>query len=92
MAKNITCFATGGKNVFKAAKSKEMIELQQNGIDRFTVVYGLQVKSNLNYSQAARELGAAIMHMQACEGHLDNREREEAREEGDTVARFEPIV
>ena len=51
------------------------ISLEQTGLDRFTVTYFLQVKDQLNYSQAAHELGACIMHHLACEGKLDNRER-----------------
>jgi hypothetical protein len=53
------------------------IELRQRGKDNFTVQYGKQVKSDLNYGQAARELGAAMMHALACEGKLDNREKGE---------------
>lgn len=51
------------------------VKLEQNGIDRFTVTYGKQVKRNLNYSQAAHEYGACIMHALACGGKLDNSER-----------------
>ena len=49
------------------------IHLDQQGKDRFTVVYGLQVKKDLNYGEAASELGSCIMHALACEGKLDNR-------------------
>lgn len=82
------CFATGGKNSFNGAKSEQLIELQQTGIDRFTVVYGLQVKTGLDYSKAALELGACIMHLQSCNGEIDNRTRSEARADGDTAPRF----
>lgn len=91
MATNKTCFAFGGANFFNGAQSAQMIELQQTGFDRFTVVYGLQVKSNLTYAQAAAELGACIMHMQACDGHLDNRTRAEARADGERAPYFEPV-
>lgn len=84
-----TCFAMGGANPFEGAKSAQIIELQQTGFDRFTVVYGLQVKTGLSYAQAATELGGCIMHMQACEGQLDNRTRSEARADGDAKPRFE---
>jgi len=83
------CFATGGVNPFKGAKSAQIIELQQTGFDRFTVVYGLQVKTGMNYAQAALELGECVMHMQACEGLLDNCTRSEASEAGDTKPHFE---
>jgi hypothetical protein len=51
------------------------VKLIQNGVDRFTVVYGLQVRSELDYAAAASELGGCLMHMLACDGKLDNRER-----------------
>jgi hypothetical protein len=53
------------------------IRLEQQGKDRFTVVYGLQVKKDLDYAAAASELGACIMHSLALEGKLDNRARGE---------------
>lgn len=90
MSKN-TCFATGGASCFKGAKSVNLIELQQTGFNRFTVVYGLQIKTGLTYAGAAAELGACIMHMQACDGHLDNRTKGEALEAGDTSPYFEAI-
>ncbi len=55
------------------------VRLIQNGVDRFTVVYGKSVKTSLTYAQAAAEMGAAIMHSVACDGDLDNRERDERR-------------
>jgi hypothetical protein len=57
------------------------IKLIQTGIDRFRVVYGLQVKDGLNYAAAAQNLGASIMHRLACDGELDNRERKVRRSE-----------
>lgn len=54
-----------------------VVELHQQGVDRFTVTYGRQVKSDLTYDEAATEYGAAIMHGLACEGRLDNRKRGE---------------
>jgi hypothetical protein len=53
------------------------VRLIQTGKDRFTVVYGKQVKADLNYAQAAAEYGRSVMHALACEGMLDNRERGE---------------
>ena len=49
------------------------IHLDQQGRDRFTVIYGKQVKNDLTYGEAASELGTCIMHALACEGMLDNR-------------------
>ena len=53
------------------------IALTQQGKDKFTVIYGKQIKKDLTYARAATELGAAIMHALACDGRLDNRERGE---------------
>lgn len=89
--KNNTCFAYGGANTYKGAKSKSLIELQQTGFNRFTVVYGLQVDAHLNYGNACEKLGAAIMHHQNCEGHIDSREKGEALKAGDTTPYFQPI-
>lgn len=73
--KNSLCFATGGKNPFKdAPRGSQMIELHQQGRNRFSVRYGLQLKTGLDYAQAATELGECIMHLQACNSELDNRE------------------
>ena len=78
------CFSHGGANPFNGAKARHMIELQQTGLDSFTVVYGLQVRTGLDYGQAAEELGKCLMHHQSCEGTIDNRTRAEARKGGDT--------
>jgi hypothetical protein len=34
------------------------------------VLYGQQLTCDLTYEEAAKELGAAIMHAQACRGAL----------------------
>jgi hypothetical protein len=49
------------------------VRLLQFGRDDFTVVYGLQIKSGLNYTDAAYEFGCCVMHALACDGKLDNR-------------------
>lgn len=75
MAKNALCFATGGANPFKdAPRGSQLIELRQQARDRFSVRYGLQLRERLTYGEAARELGACIMHAAACDSKLDNRE------------------
>ena len=40
--------------------------------ESFRVTYGMQVKNELSYNEAASELGACIMHRAACEGLLNN--------------------
>ena len=46
------------------------IRLHQRGLNRFVVTYGLQIKEDLSYSQAALELGSCIMHQAACDDKL----------------------
>jgi hypothetical protein len=53
------------------------IRLTQQGINDFSVHYGVQVDAELRYEQAARRLGEAIMHHAACESRLDNRDYDE---------------
>jgi hypothetical protein len=48
------------------------VTLYQHGKANFSVVYGMQTRSGLNYGDAAQELGEAIMHAAACAGKLDN--------------------
>jgi hypothetical protein len=67
------------KTCFEITTLAFPISLKQQGVDRFTVVYGQQVRKNLSYDKAALKLGAAIMHALACNGELDNREAGEAR-------------
>lgn len=49
------------------------VKLMQQGRDRFTILYGLMSKTDLDYEEAGRELGLCIMHALSCEGKLDNR-------------------
>ena len=45
------------------------VEAARNG---FRVMYGAQLRSELSYEQACRELGAAIMHALYCDEALGN--------------------
>ena len=65
---------TVGTNGFKNAPSKYAIEVRQaeDKKGRFTVIYGLQVKKELGYAAACLELGSCILHMQACDGIVNN--------------------
>lgn len=60
-----------------------LVTMTQQGPDRFTVRYGMQVRARLDYSSACTELGAAIMHALACDSLIDNRTKAEARRDGD---------
>lgn len=53
------------------------VTLQQRGKDNFLVRYGRQCHEELNYGQAAMELGSCLMHQLACDGKLDNRTKGE---------------
>jgi len=64
------CFSTYGENCYN--NNGKLIELYQTGLNRFTVYYGLHVKENLDYSQAAKEIGECILHNAACQGYLDD--------------------
>lgn len=48
------------------------VRLVQQGRNRFAVIYGLQLRADLTYSQAATEYGSSVMHALACRGLLDN--------------------
>lgn len=48
------------------------IQLFQITPRKFAVRYGLQLKTDLIYPQAAAEYGQCIMHALACEGLLEN--------------------
>lgn len=62
------------KEVFKIEIAGCGIVLQQKDHDNFTVQYGAEVKSNLDYYQAAKSMGFCIMHALSCEGKLDDGE------------------
>jgi hypothetical protein len=48
------------------------LELSRTGRGRYTVQYGKQEKRNLDYLQAASELGVCLMHALACDGKVDS--------------------
>lgn len=48
------------------------VEQSESKAGLFRVTYGLQVKSNLTYAQAAKEFGKCMFHALACEGRLNN--------------------
>ena len=60
------------KTVHVVTDLDHQVQLLQVGKDNFTVVYGLQVKRQLSYKEAALEYGACIMHSATCAGKLSN--------------------
>lgn len=51
--------------------------LEQRANGTFKVTYGKEVKDNLEYAEAAKEFGLCLFHALACEGKLDNGEKNE---------------
>jgi hypothetical protein len=62
------------QEVFKIEIAGYDIVLLQNDHDNFTVQYGAEIESNLDYSQAAKSMGFCIMHALSCDGKLDDGE------------------
>jgi hypothetical protein len=58
------------------------IQLTQTGFDAFSVIYGKQVDTNLNYNRACAELGAAVLHWLCCANRADNQTPAEAKASG----------
>ena len=65
---------------FEYGQNPITVRLIQTDFDRFTVRYGKQIKTDLNYSDAAHELGACLMHYAACDGRLDSRDHYETED------------
>lgn len=60
--------------VFKTEIAGYEITLQQNSKGEFIVGYGYQQYKTDSYKQAAKELGACIMHALTCEGKIEIKE------------------
>jgi hypothetical protein len=63
-----------GKLCHEIPNGRYPIRLYQNRARKgsFAVQYGLQLDHLLTYSAACDKLGAAILHMLACDGAIDN--------------------
>lgn len=66
-------FIYGGPNILNP-KASAWIEVKQAETKQalFTVTYGLEVRSDLTYVEAAHELGEVLFHHLACKGILNN--------------------
>ena len=62
------------QEVFKIQIAGYDIVLLQNEPDNFTVHYGAEIESNLDYSQAAKSIGFCVMHALSCDGKINNEE------------------
>ena len=60
--------------MFKIEIAGYDIVLLQKEPDNFTVQYGAEVKSNLDYYQAAKSIGLCIRHALSCDGKIDDEE------------------
>jgi hypothetical protein len=58
------------KIVHRVSDLDTYVTLVQTGHDKFSVVYGKQVKVGLTYTEAALEYGACIMHSAVCAGRV----------------------
>lgn len=47
------------------------LSLEQSGFNEFAVVYGLDRKEKLSYTEAAKEYGECLMHALGCQGVLE---------------------
>lgn len=56
--------------VHKVTTLDSQIILEQTSLTTFAVVYGSQLKQNLNYVQAAHEFGECLMHSAVCAGRI----------------------
>lgn len=56
--------------VHKVTTLDHIITLEQTSLTSFAVVYGSQLKTNLNYAQAAHEFGECLMHSAVCAGKI----------------------
>lgn len=54
--------------VFKIEIAGFEITLQKGSAENFIVIYGYQQYKSCSYEQAAKDLGACIMHALACDG------------------------
>ena len=62
---------------YRICWSHDLVSLQQRAKGRFAVRYGMQVKADLTYGDACKELGSALMHQMACDSLIDNRDKGE---------------
>ena len=62
------------QEIFKIEIAGYAIVLLQNEPDNFTVHYGAEIESNLDYSQAAKSIGFCMMHALSCGGKINDGE------------------
>lgn len=60
------------QEVFKIQIAGYDIVLSQNEPDNFTVHYGAEIESNLDYNQAAKSMGFCIMHALSCDSKIND--------------------
>jgi hypothetical protein len=63
------------KTVFERLDGAFPVILDQHSFStrgkQFRLTYGVSVKSNLDYAEACKELGEALLHCLTCEGVID---------------------
>lgn len=68
---NVQPMPTPAKGKLVATYADGMVEAWHTR-GKFAVVYGLSISENLDYAQAAKELGSALFHALQCDGKLDS--------------------
>lgn len=53
------------------------VTLEQHSNGKFRVIYGKEVRDNLSYGAAARELGECLLHSMSCASLLDSTDDDE---------------
>jgi len=67
-----TVFTYGGNNPYDAGFPALITLLQSDQKHgRFTLIYGMEITVNMQYAEACKKLGQAIMHHLACESLIN---------------------
>ena len=59
------------KTIYENTALAFPVKLEMLHSGRFRVTYGQQIRTNLTYAEAAKELGECIMHALGCDGAFD---------------------
>ncbi len=49
------------------------VSIQRTGSNKYTITYGKQVETNLNWPRAVKSLGECIAHSLCCMGKFDRK-------------------
>ena len=60
------------KKIFETEVGGLKIRMFRASKENYAVAYGAQLKTQLDYVEAAHEFGECLMHALQCDGKLDN--------------------